>query len=151
MEKKIIFSINFIPGLVFGMNNGNEYDKNIKNLNINDIINENTINETINIDYIKNKNDQKTDNFDLINNILKKNNINYEEYKILLDTYENKRFDYYYNFKILDKIENNNIIKLKDIEDIVKIKDSKDLIENKIDKDVTFINSVFNKNFFYKL
>ena len=81
MEKKIIFSINFIPGLVFGMNNGNEYDKNIKNLNINDIINENTINETINIDYIKNKNDQKTDNFDLINNILKKNNINYEEYK----------------------------------------------------------------------
>ena len=150
MEKKIIFSINFIPGLVFGMNNGNEYDKNIKNLNINDIINENTINETINIDYIKNKNDQKTDNFDLINNILKKNNINYEEYKILLDTYENKKFDYYYNFKILEKIENDNIIKLKDIEDIVKIKDSKDLIENKIDKDVTFINSVFNNNFFYK-
>ena len=149
--KKFILTVNCIPSLTFGMNNKNENNINcILEKNIN-----NTTFENSNINNITFKNSNingilEENNFNSINNILKKGSINYDEYKILLNFLENKDLDILLKEKILEKIEEDNIIKSSDIEYFFKIENEKNNLKSKIDEEVEFINNVFKGKFFYK-
>jgi len=148
--KKFILTVNFIPSLTFGMENEYLNDNDIENLNINEIIQENNNRNIININNIIEENNKTKYNFDQIKSILEKNKINYEEYKILLNFLENKDLDILLKEKILEKIEEDNIIKSSDIEYFFKIENEKNNLKSKIDEEVEFINNVFKGKFFYK-
>ena len=151
---KHILKLNVITHLAYGMEESNnieiKIDNNIENFKINQIIETtdiNNINNNINTINIINEDKNSIDD---VNRILGKENINYEEYKILLDAFGNKDLDNSLKEKILEKIEKDNIVRLKDIEDIIEIKDKKDILEDNIEKDVNYINEVFKNKFLYK-
>ena len=109
---KHILKLNVITHLAYGMEESNNIEintnNNIENLNINNNIEKlninkiieskttgiNSINNNINtINIINEDKNYKKCNLDDVNRILGKENINYEEYKILLDAFKNKDLD----------------------------------------------------------
>ena len=136
--KKYNIVVNIIPQTVFGMDSDltNNYIINCENININNIINEN-------------KNDKKH-NLDNVYNILGKDNISYDEYKLLLEYVENNDHSDLNTCKILETIEKDNIIRLADIKNIIETKGNEKILRNKIEEDEMFINGFFWNNFFYK-